>query len=164
MTDLFNNYEKVFQERIFTLEKHSTINLSEIQELEDILEQMQMEVHSKPLYKAKLRLYRSQLTKLKKQQLTITCDTVDNNDYDKDNDDDRRQRLLNNTERLQNSSQRLEDTRRVALETESMGADILQQLKTQRETMTRTRDTVSETDSYLDKASKTLKSMSRRYF
>ena len=26
MTDLFNNYEKVFQERIFTLEKHSTIN------------------------------------------------------------------------------------------------------------------------------------------
>ena len=113
---------------------------------------MQMEVHSKPLYKAKLRLYRSQLTKLKKQQLTIPCDTVDNNDYDKDNDDDRRQRLLNNTERLQNSSQRLEDTRRVAVETESMGADILQQLKTQRETMTRTRDTVMFFFFYFNKA------------
>ena len=103
---------------------------------------MQMEAHTMPLYKGKLRLYQAQLTKLRKQQLVAANDKVDNNDHDNNCDNDRRQRLLNNTGRLQSSSRRLEDTHRVALETESMGADILQQLKTQRETMTRTRDAV----------------------
>ena len=103
---------------------------------------MQMEAHTMPLYKGKLRLYQAQLTKLRKQQLVAANDKVDSNDHDNNSDYGRRQRLLNNTGRLQSSSQRLEDTHRVALETESMGADILQQLKSQRETMTRTRDTV----------------------
>ncbi|KAI9245219.1 hypothetical protein BDA99DRAFT_528275 [Phascolomyces articulosus] len=165
MTELFTNYEEEFKKRIAILEKNDSVDssdLNEIQELNDILEQMKMEAqNNKPLYKAKLRVYQTQLNQLKNQ---VSSDGNNNDTYPGDEDSIRRQRLLHNSERLQGSSQRLEDIHRTALETETMGADILQTLRSQRETMMRTRDAVSETDSYLDKASKTLKSMSRRFF
>lgn len=55
---------------------------------------------------------------------------------------DQRQRLLSGTERLGESSRRLEDSHRLALQTESIGINILSTLKGQRETMLRARDTV----------------------
>lgn len=75
---------------------------------------------------------------------------------------DQRQRLLSGTERLGESSRRLQDSHRLALETEGIGINILSTLKGQRETMLRARDTLAEADSYIDKASKTLKGMARR--
>lgn len=75
---------------------------------------------------------------------------------------DQRQRLLNGTDRLGESSRRLEDSHRLALETESIGVNVLRTLKGQRETLLRTRDTLGEADSYIDKSSRTLKVMARR--
>ncbi|KAI8138686.1 hypothetical protein BJV82DRAFT_582678 [Fennellomyces sp. T-0311] len=105
---------------------------------------MEDEANDKPLYKAKVRAYRAQVASLKQPD-----------------DNGRRQRLLNNHAKLQASSQRLEESHRIALESQAMGADILNSLRSQRETLTRTRDTVSEADSNIDGASKTLKNMSR---
>jgi vesicle transport through interaction with t-SNAREs 1 len=94
---------------------------------------------------------------------------------------DQRVRLLSGTERLNESSQRLQNSHRIALETENVGVGILGSLRSQRESIMRTRDTVgeivasgqrsslnfffdqlSEADSYVDRASRTLKGMARR--
>lgn len=54
-----------------------------------------------------------------------------------------RARLLQGTETLQDGSRRLDNAHRIALETEDVGADILRNLRGQREQIEHTRDTVS---------------------
>lgn len=75
---------------------------------------------------------------------------------------DQRTRLLNGTDRLAESSRRLQDSHKIALETESLGAGILSDLRGQREQIIHTRNTLLEADSNIDKASRTLKGMARR--
>jgi hypothetical protein len=50
--------------------------------------------------------------------------------------------LLQGTETLEDGSRRLENAHRIALETEDVGADILRNLRGQREQIEHTRDTV----------------------
>ncbi|KAF1807512.1 t-SNARE [Mucor lusitanicus] len=156
----------------------------EIDEADEILGQMEMEILNIPTpsrtrLQAKLRLYKSEAEKLKRDLRRTTAIVPKNSDRDEllggfgsgDNEDgndfdastmDQRQRLLSGTERLGQSSRRLEDSHRLALETEGIGINILSTLKGQRETMVRARDTLAEADSHIDKASKTLKGMARR--
>ncbi|CAO3591275.1 unnamed protein product [Absidia cylindrospora] len=94
-----------------------------------------------------------------REDLLLTMDTEPDLDA---STIDQRQRLLNGTDRLGESSRRLEGSHRLALETESIGVNILSTLKGQRETLLRTRDTLGEADSYIDKSSRTLKVMARR--
>lgn len=54
-----------------------------------------------------------------------------------------RSRLLSATEKLSEGQQRLEDSHRIALETEELGTGILRDLRSQRDTLEHTRDTVS---------------------
>ena len=54
-----------------------------------------------------------------------------------------RQRLLQGTATLEDGSRRLEESHRLALQTEDMGADILRDLRGQREQIENSRDTVS---------------------
>ena len=54
-----------------------------------------------------------------------------------------RQRLLQGTATLEDDSRRLEESNRLALETEDIGADILRDLRGQREQIEHSRDTVS---------------------
>ena len=56
--------------------------------------------------------------------------------------EDQRARLLANTGRLQDASRRLEESRRVALETEQVGASTLETLRGQREQLNRANDRV----------------------
>jgi vesicle transport through interaction with t-SNAREs protein 1 len=50
------------------------------------------------------------------------------------------------------------------LETENIGAGILQDLKGQREQIQNTKAQLDEADGYVDKSIKTLKDMGKRYF
>ncbi|CAJ0913308.1 8828_t:CDS:2 [Entrophospora sp. SA101] len=75
---------------------------------------------------------------------------------------DQRTRLLSSTERLNDSSKRLQDSHRIALEIENIGADVLGDIRRQREQIIHTRNTLMEADSYIDKAQRTLKGMTRR--
>ena len=59
------------------------------------------------------------------------------------NNEEQKQRLLNNTQSLERTSERLTQGYRVALETEQVGAMILNDLNDQRATLTRARDRVS---------------------
>ncbi|KAJ2720122.1 Vesicle transport V-snare protein [Coemansia sp. Benny D115] len=75
---------------------------------------------------------------------------------------DQRSRLLSGNERLARGSQRLQDSHRIAVETESIGANILNDLRSQREQIINTRDTLMQADSHIDRSQRTLRTMARR--
>ena len=61
-----------------------------------------------------------------------------------------RTRLLQGTDRLADGSKRLDNAHRIALETEDVGADILRNLRGQREQIEHTRDSVSLSEHPVD--------------
>lgn len=151
-----------------------------IDEAYEILDQMSVEVQNiasseRGQFNAKLREYRQSVDKAK-QNLKTTVEQADRralfgNQGDNEaagsqtSDDiamDQRQQLLNGTASLDRSSQRLRDSQRVANETESVGTNILADLRGQREQITNSRNTLMEADSYVDKSIRTLRGMARR--
>lgn len=72
-----------------------------------------------------------------------------------------RDRLLNSTVRLDASSRRLDKSHQMALETEDIGANILKDLKGQREQLENTKAQLDEADGYVNKSMKTLKDMGK---
>ncbi|KAJ2769500.1 Vesicle transport V-snare protein [Coemansia nantahalensis] len=77
-------------------------------------------------------------------------------------DGDHRTRLLSGNERLLRGSQRLQESHRVAMETEAVGASILNDLRSQREQIVNTRDTLMQADAHIDRSQRTLRTMTRR--
>ncbi|XP_053959145.1 vesicle transport through interaction with t-SNAREs homolog 1A [Anastrepha ludens] len=75
---------------------------------------------------------------------------------------DQRQRLLENSERIERTGNRLADGYRVALETETLGAQALNDLSHQREVLHGARARLRETNADLGRASRTLNSMMLR--
>jgi ElaB/YqjD/DUF883 family membrane-anchored ribosome-binding protein len=73
-----------------------------------------------------------------------------------------RQQLLSGTDRLDRTTDRLRDAQRLALQTEETGASTLQELREQRETLSRTHNTLLESEGYLNQSVKTLRGMARR--
>ncbi|CAO3569168.1 unnamed protein product [Mortierella alpina] len=151
----------------------------EIDEANEILHQMEMELLNLPQgsrtrLQARLRGHKTELERLKqtlKRAQSTSRSTADRDELlggasggvDLDTASmDQRTRLLNGTDRLAESSRRLQDSHKIALETESLGAGILSDLRGQREQIIHTRNTLLEADSNIDKASRTLKGMARR--
>ncbi|KAJ2329114.1 t-SNARE VTI1 [Coemansia sp. RSA 2702] len=77
-------------------------------------------------------------------------------------DSDHRTRLLSGNERLERGSQRLQDSHRIAIETEAVGANILNDLRAQREQIVNTRDVLLQGESHIDRSQRTLRTMTRR--
>ncbi|KAK6455219.1 t-SNARE [Scheffersomyces xylosifermentans] len=192
MSELFETYESDFQlalseaksklAQISAVEgeqRKSYLRAIEgaIEEGQEVLDQMAIEVQNLPTnqrssYNTKIRQYKSQIDD-NKARLSQLLDNQDKhelfgNRYS-DNDlesgslqDQQRKQLLGNNASLERSSQRLKDSQRVALETESIGGNILNDLRSQREQISGARNTLMTADSYVDKSMRTLKSMSRR--
>ena len=76
---------------------------------------------------------------------------------------EQRQQLLSGTERLGRSSDRLRESQRIANETEQIGAGTLADLHGQRSVIEHTRGTLLESEGYVDRSVKTLRSMARRW-
>lgn len=139
----------------------------------EVLDQMGIEVQNLPSnqrssYNTKLRQYKSQLDECK-AKLNQLVDDQDRQElfgsrYTDEGDvsSDQRKQLLQNNSSLERSSQRLKDSQRTALETEQIGGNILNDLRSQREQIQGSRNTLMTADNYVDKSIKTLKSMSRR--
>ncbi|BGP23428.1 vesicle transport through interaction with t-SNAREs 1 [Rhodotorula toruloides] len=72
-----------------------------------------------------------------------------------------RARLMSATDKLADGQRRLEDSQRIALQTEDVGAEILRDLRSQRDTLEHSRDTLYEADGSIDRASNTLRKMVR---
>ncbi|XP_009790273.1 vesicle transport v-SNARE 12-like isoform X1 [Nicotiana tabacum] len=119
---------------------------------------------------AKLREYKSDLNKLKKEvnKLALTGANQAAHDLESGMMDphaasaNHRERLAMTTERLDQSSDRIRESRRAALETEDLGVSILGELQQQRESLLNSHNRLHGVDDAIDKSKKVLTSMSRR--
>lgn len=187
MSELFTTYESDFQLAIQDAKarfaeipgldgNQRRVTLQAIESSTDecleLVDQMSLEVQNLPAsqrssYNTKIRQYRSQ-TDDAKQRLSQLLDDQDKQELfgdryrDDEASDGQRKQLLTNQASLDRSTQRLQDLQRVALETETIGGNILNDLRGQREQIMGARDTLTAADGYIDKSVKTLKSMSRR--
>lgn len=77
--------------------------------------------------------------------------------------EDQKRRLLDNSERLERTGGHLSGAYRVAVETEEIGNSVLRDLENQRETLTRARGRLRDTDNELGRSSRLLNTMMMRY-
>lgn len=188
MADLFSTYELDFRLALQEAEaKFSSVSStpalrtqtiraieSATDEALEILDQMNIEVQNIPAssrstFNTKIRLYRQEVeaTKAKLRKLTDEDSRAQlfgdrYTDEEASGHNEQRKQLLSNSASLERTSDRLRDSQRIALETESIGGNILNDLRAQREQITNLRNTLLAADSYVDKSILTLKSMTRR--
>ncbi|EOY01832.1 Vesicle transport v-SNARE family protein isoform 3 [Theobroma cacao] len=121
---------------------------------------------------AKLREYKSDLNKLKKEFKRISSPNANQAAHDELLEAgmadahavsaDQRERLSMSVERLNQSSDRIKESRRTILETEELGVSILEDLHQQRQTLLHSHNKLYEVDNAIDKSKKVLTTMSRR--
>ncbi|EYU28803.1 hypothetical protein ABFS82_12G097600 [Erythranthe guttata] len=120
---------------------------------------------------AKLREYKSDLNKLKREVKKLTMPNSNQPAHEDlesgmagahEANANQRDRLTMSTERLNQSSDRIRESRRTALETEELGVSILEDLQQQRETLLHSHKKLYDVDSAIDRSKKVLTSMSRR--
>lgn len=188
MSDLFATYESDFQLAIQDARaKIATANAASgaqrknalqstehaIDEALEVLDQMNIEVQSLPAnqrlsFNAKIRQYRADVDD-KKTQLKQLMEEEDRSQLfgsrytDDDGEGDlQRKQLLSNNASLERLSERLRESQRIALETENVGGNILNDLRAQREQISNARNTLLAADTYVDKSIQTLRLMTRR--
>lgn len=193
-TALFDSYEQDFKQLIETIEeklgdgqtkgeeRKATLRRvdMELEEADEMVSQLDIEIQSipqsvRPHYHTRLREAKAQLARSKKaltdaRTSVLRADLMSTKSGQYTSSDDPyasssdRTRLLNGTELLENGTKRLMDSQRMALETENHGADILTNLRQQREQIENSRDTLQKADLAIDRASSTLKAMVRRMY
>lgn len=153
----------------------------DIEEAEEIISQMDVELQSldralKPTINTKVKSFRAEVstfkTQIKQAQSQFSLpDTTHSTTYTDFSDSSpssqaqhQRDRLLQANQLLETGTTRLESSHRIALETEELGTGILRDLRSQREQIEGTRDTLREADGHIDKASNTLNKMIRRMY
>lgn len=153
-------------------------SLSEAQEL---LEQMGLEVRElnpthRSSFNGKLQVAQAELKRLQTEykqtkdkvrsqsNAYTTLDLGGTGDYYEDVSisNDQRQRLLDNSESIERTGNRLTEGYRVALETEALGTQVLNDLHHQRETLQGARARLRETNAEIGRASRTLNTMMLR--
>uniref|UniRef100_A0A915PMT7 t-SNARE coiled-coil homology domain-containing protein n=1 Tax=Setaria digitata TaxID=48799 RepID=A0A915PMT7_9BILA len=160
--------------RLRDLEKNERVEgIHQIQRLlidvENLLEQMELAVRElKPSsaerskYELRVRSYRNDKKHLDTELDKAVQRLKDNADRDElmayDNQQDQ---LIENTERLERTSRRLQDTYRMVIETEQIGTEVLNDLNSQRETITRARERMRQADRDLNRSHKMLSLMIR---
>lgn len=153
------------------VEKKMLISQAErqMEEAHELLEQMDLEVKGMPhtsrqKYQIRLKSYIAELALLDKELRARISFRDDASSRDElfDGDfikDDQKQRLLDNTERLERSSRQLDGGYKLAVEAEQIGAQILTDLSSQRETIKKTKEKVHDTNYDLGKSSRILSGM-----
>ncbi|KAF9006489.1 vesicle transport v-snare protein vti1 [Cyathus striatus] len=151
----------------------------ELDEADEMVSQMEIEIQGIPQsvraqYTTRLRNAKSELSKHKKlatdvrSQLTRSELLSSSSPQPYASDDPYgqgdRSRLLAGTSILEEGSKRLQESQRIALETEDQGAEILMNLRGQREQIENSRNTLQRADLAIDRASGTLKKMIRRMY
>ncbi|KAF7828023.1 vesicle transport v-SNARE 12 [Senna tora] len=157
-------------------QKISEINAG-LDDAEVLIRKMDLEARSlqpsvKAMLLAKLREYKSDLNKLKREFKRLTSPTADQAAREDLLDTgmanphmasaEQRERLTMSIERINESSDRIRESRRTMLETEELGVSILQDLHQQRETLLSSHQKLHGIDDAIDKSKKVLSSMSRR--
>ncbi|XP_061599360.1 vesicle transport through interaction with t-SNAREs homolog 1B [Cololabis saira] len=145
-------------------------------EADEVLRGMEEELRTAPssfrnVMNTKLRIYRRDLGKLQRDMKSsdLGSSSLGGNHgiYSSQNQhsthlQSQRALLLQGTDSLSNASQSIERSQRLAVETEHIGTDIIEELGEQREQLDRTRDRMVNTGENLTRSRKILRSMSRR--
>jgi len=127
-------------------------------EAQELLEQMELEVReieptTRPRYRTRLDSYRAELGRLSQEFLKARSPPHLDGSASQDElfgegyslKDEQKQRLLSNSERIERTGNHLKTGYRIILETEEIGANILNDLHSQRETIEKSRNRVSLT-------------------
>ncbi|KAI6034245.1 snare region anchored in the vesicle membrane C-terminus-domain-containing protein [Pisolithus microcarpus] len=177
-TTLFDSYEQDFRQTIESVrakldgdtkdergeQRKAALRRAdmELEEADEMVSQMEIEIQGipqsiKPQYQTHLhsQFSRTELLASPGRAGTPTSDEP----YGSTSD---RTRLLAGTATLEDGTRRLQDSHRIALETEDQGAEILVNLRAQREQIENARDTLHTADTSIDRAAGTLKKMIRR--
>ncbi|PVU94498.1 hypothetical protein BB559_002979 [Furculomyces boomerangus] len=151
----------------------------DVEEAEELIGQMELEIlnlkgSEKIQATPRVKRYKTQIASLKKDLRNLVSESGGSNRermellgghsnyYTDASDFDQRAGLLQGTNILEQSSRRLQDSHRVAIETEAVGASILNDLRLQREQIVHTRDSLMQADAHIDTSQRTLKAMARR--
>ncbi|RYR45053.1 hypothetical protein HN51_020790 [Arachis hypogaea] len=135
------------------------------------LEARSLQASMKASLLVKLKEYKTDLNNLKSELKRITSAANNNKDELLElgqadtlavSSNDHRGRLVMSTERLNQSSERIKESRRSMLETEELGAAILQDLHQQRQSLLHAHNTLHGVDDNIDKSKKILTAISRR--
>ncbi|XP_058194511.1 vesicle transport v-SNARE 12 isoform X1 [Rhododendron vialii] len=134
------------------------------------LEARSLQPSVKAVLLAKLREYKADLNKLKREVKKLSSGNQVSREELLESgmadgqavSVDQRQRLAMSTERLNQSSDRIMESRRTMLETEELGVSILQDLHHQRDTLLHSHRKLHGVDDAIDKSKKILTAMSRR--
>ncbi|XP_028041068.1 vesicle transport through interaction with t-SNAREs homolog 1A [Bombyx mandarina] len=134
---------------------------SNFEEANDLLEQLELEARG-----PRVAAYRAELQRVKQQFKTtlgtnghLVGEVSESEDWGAG---DERRQLLDNSERLERGGRVLSEGYRVLLETEQVGAAVLQDLSVQRETIQRSRARLRETDEELGRSWRVAAGMSAR--
>jgi len=155
----------------------------ELDEADEMVSQMEIEIQGVPQsvraqYHTRLRSAKADLSKYKKlltesrsqlaRSALLSSTKLSENGAYRSSDDpygsSDRTRLLAGTMVLEDGTRRLQQSQQIALETENQGADILSNLRMQREQIENSRNTLQRADVAIDRASGTLKKMVRRMY
>ncbi|XVE91543.1 hypothetical protein REPUB_Repub01dG0018800 [Reevesia pubescens] len=193
MSEVFEGYERQYCELSANLsrkcnsaslildaeqkkQKFSEIN-SGIDEADVLIRKMDLEARSlqpgiKATLLAKLREYKADLNKLKREFKRISSPNANQAAHDELLESgmadthsvsaEQRERLSMSVERVNQSSERIKESRRTILETEELGVSILEDLHQQRQTLLHAHNKLSDVDNAIDKSKKVLTTMSRR--
>ncbi|XP_045614045.2 vesicle transport through interaction with t-SNAREs homolog 1A [Procambarus clarkii] len=150
-------------------------NLTE--EARELLERMELEVRDlEPVQREKLagriKSYQVELKRLEGEYARVRAITTSEGSTRAELLEDgyagvsvgeeQRQALLDNSETLERATVRLSQGHKIALETEHIGAQILNDLYSQRQTISHARERLRETDVDLDQSSRVLNTMLRQ--
>ncbi|TID21887.1 hypothetical protein CANINC_003371 [Pichia inconspicua] len=173
MSDLFSGYETDFKlaladaqtklEEVYGLnDENRRVELMKLIEslLDDchdlldsmILEVQQIATNQRSSFNTKIRSFRTDLDDLKKQLKNVMDDKDRRQLFGSDETNStnftQRQKLLNTNASIERSTQRLNEATRTAIESESIGSSILNNLRSQRDQILNARETLSEADTY----------------
>ncbi|XP_044490168.1 vesicle transport v-SNARE 12 [Mangifera indica] len=189
MSEVFEGYERQYCELSASLSKKcNTASLlsdtdqknekvSEIKSgLDDadvLIRKMDLEARSlqpsvKAMLLAKLKEYKSDLNKLKREFKRISSANAHQELLESGTADaqtvsgEHRERMAMSVERLNQSSERIKESRRMLLETEECGISILGDLNQQHEALIESRNKLHGVDDAISKSKKVLTSMSQR--
>ncbi|KAL1464198.1 hypothetical protein WDU94_003867 [Cyamophila willieti] len=138
----------------------------QLEEVNELMEQMDLEIRevdpsTRPKYKTRIDSYRAELERLS-QEYSKAKANKNHSEYhveyfsegSSNINEEQKQRLLDTSEDIERTGKHLETGYRIALETEKIAADVLNDLEAQRETIQRTRNRLRETNEDLSRSSR----------
>ncbi|XP_027208401.1 vesicle transport through interaction with t-SNAREs homolog 1B [Penaeus vannamei] len=112
-------------------------------------------------YQNEVTRYQGRLEQERSSQMAMRAALFSNSDSNDNFDNEMRRQVQQGTAILERTSASIARSTAIAVETERVGTDVLGELGTQRETLTRTRDRLIDTDAELSRSKRIIRSMSR---